>query len=169
MTVSFLLNGMAFQYDEEKNIANIRKHGISFEIAARVFLDYDRIEMYDDDNSLEEDRYDTIGDISAATRDYTVGHIGKSEDILFVVYTEREQKENTTVTRIISARRATSFERGCIMENIKTINEILTDEEIKQLEEAKKKPIVFDEDCPETTPERAIKFRRVNPPRRILG
>ena len=169
MTVSFLLNGMAFQYDEEKNIANIRKHGISFEIAARVFLDYDRIEMYDDDNSLEEDRYDTIGDISAATRDYTVGHIGKSEDILFVVYTEREQKENTTVTRIISARRATSFERGCIMENIKTINEILTDEEIKQLEEAKKKPIVFDEDCPETTPERAIKFRRVNPSRRIPG
>ena len=169
MTVSFLLNGMAFEYDEEKNIANIRKHGISFEIAARVFLDYDRIEMYDDDNSLEEDRYDTIGDISAATRDYTVGHIGKSEDILFVVYTEREQKENTTVTRIISARRATSFERGCIMENIKTINEILTDEEIKQLEEAKKKPIVFDEDCPETTPERAIKFRRVNPSRRIPG
>ena len=41
------------------------------------------------------------------------------------------------------------------MENIKTINAILTDEEIKQLEDAKKKPIVFDEDCPETTPERA--------------
>ena len=44
------------------------------------------------------------------------------------------------------------------MENIKTINAILTDEEIKQLEDAKKKPIVFDEDCPETTPERAIKY-----------
>ena len=58
---------------------------------------------------------------------------------------------------------------GDNMENIKTINEILTDEEIKQLEEAKKKPIVFDEDCPETTPERAIKFRRVNPSRRIPG
>ena len=57
---------------------------------------------------------------------------------------------------------------GDNMENIKTINAILTDEEIKQLEEAKKKPIVFDEDCPETTPERAIKFRRVNPSRRIL-
>ena len=25
--------------------------------------------------------------------------------------------------------------------------------------------IVFDEDCPETTPERALKFKRVNPPR----
>ena len=58
---------------------------------------------------------------------------------------------------------------GDNMENIKTINAILTDEEIKQLEEAKKKPIVFDEDCPETTPERAIKFRRVNPSRRIPG
>ena len=58
---------------------------------------------------------------------------------------------------------------GDNMENIKTINEKLTDEEIKQLEEAKKKPIVFDEDCPETTPERAIKFRRVNPSRRISG
>ena len=58
---------------------------------------------------------------------------------------------------------------GDNMENIKTINAILTDEEIKQLEDAKKKPIVFDEDCPETTPERAIKFRRVNPSRRIPG
>jgi hypothetical protein len=55
------------------------------------------------------------------------------------------------------------------MENIKPLNEKLTDEEIKKLEEANQKPIVFDEDCPETTPERAIKFRRVNPPRRILG
>ena len=64
-----------------------------------------------------------------------------------------------------------AFEKpsGWIMENIKTINAVLTDEEIKQLEEAKKNPIVFDEDCPETTPERAIKFRRVNPSRRISG
>lgn len=33
------------------------------------------------------------------------------------------------------------------------------------LEAAKKMPITFDADCPETTPERAVKFRRVNPPR----
>ena len=38
-------------------------------------------------------------------------------------------------------------------------------EEIAELEAAKKLPITFDEDCPETTPERAVKFRRVNPPR----
>ena len=31
-------------------------------------------------------------------------------------------------------------------------------------------PIVFDEDYPETTPEKVMKFRRVNPPRgKITG
>ena len=37
--------------------------------------------------------------------------------------------------------------------------------ELEELAEARKMPITFDEDCPETTPERAVKFRRVNPPR----
>ncbi len=40
-----------------------------------------------------------------------------------------------------------------------------TEEEKKELEKARKMPISFDEDCPETTPERAIRFRRVNPRR----
>lgn len=39
-------------------------------------------------------------------------------------------------------------------------------EDLQELEHARKMPIVFDEDCPETTPERAVKFKRVNPPRR---
>lgn len=43
-----------------------------------------------------------------------------------------------------------------------------TEEEKKELELAREMPIVFDEDSPETTPERALKFRRVNPPRRTL-
>ena len=42
-----------------------------------------------------------------------------------------------------------------------------TEEERKELDNARKMPITFDEDCPETTPERALKFRRVNPPLRI--
>lgn len=41
----------------------------------------------------------------------------------------------------------------------------LTAEEMKELEAAREMPITFDDDCPETTPERAIKFRRVNPPK----
>ena len=38
-----------------------------------------------------------------------------------------------------------------------------TEEDLKELERARSMPITFDEDCPETTPERAIKFKRVNP------
>ena len=59
--------------------------------------------------------------------------------------------------------------KECTMENIKTISETLSEEEIKQLQEAKKKAIVYDEECPETTPERAIRFKRVNPSRKITG
>ena len=40
-----------------------------------------------------------------------------------------------------------------------------TAEERKELDHARKMPITFDADCPETTPERALKFKRVNPPR----
>ena len=40
-----------------------------------------------------------------------------------------------------------------------------TEEERKELELARKMPITFDEDCPE----KAIKFRRVNPPHRLAG
>ena len=65
-TVTFTLGGIVFEYDENKNRLNIKKHGISFRNAARVFFDYDRIEMFDDENSSGEDRYDTIGRIAAA-------------------------------------------------------------------------------------------------------
>lgn len=123
--VSFTLAGMAFEYDEEKNRINIQKHGISFRNAARVFFDFDRIEFYDDMHSDEEERYDTVGDTSAGTYLEESGnslignvdqYIGKVNDILFVVYTERvrvdEDGKKIDVTRLISARQATSFERG---------------------------------------------------------
>lgn len=63
--VTFTLGGMTFEYDEEKNKKNIKNHGISFESAARVFFDYDRIEFYDESHSEDEERFDTIGDLSA--------------------------------------------------------------------------------------------------------
>lgn len=44
-----------------------------------------------------------------------------------------------------------------------------SEDEKAVLKEARKRPIVFDKDCPETTPERALKFRRVNPPRSQVG
>ncbi len=39
-----------------------------------------------------------------------------------------------------------------------------SEEELESLVKARSTPISFDEDCPETTPEHALKFRRVNLP-----
>lgn len=83
---------MEFEWDEIKNEKNKRNHGISFETAAFVFNDVNRIEIYDALHSkINEDRYITIG---------------KVRKILYVVYTEREDK-----IRIISARLAEKKEK----------------------------------------------------------
>ena len=97
---------------------SIEKHGISFRSVARVFFDYDRIELYDEAHSETEDRYDTIGDTSAGNLTIigNLQDIDRIDDILFVVYTERiivdEGGKSEEVIRLISARLATSFERG---------------------------------------------------------
>ena len=83
---------LKFEWDEDKNQLNLQKHGIDFETAMFVFNDLQRIEIYDMEHSINEDRYNTIGMVN---------------DVLFVVYTER--KENI---RIISARLATKTERS---------------------------------------------------------
>lgn len=77
--------------------------------------------MERDEISVDEDRYDTIGDLSVGivnlknNSETMIGRIDKN-DILFVVYTERikqiEKGIEIDVTRLISARFATNFERG---------------------------------------------------------
>lgn len=79
------------EWDENKNRLNKIKHGVDFQDAAKVFEDIFRLEEIDENHSYEELRYITIGRVN---------------DILFVVYTEREE-----FTRLISARRATKKER----------------------------------------------------------
>ena len=79
------------EWDDNKNQANINKHGISFETAALVFADEERIEYYDKLHSIEEDRYVVLGCV---------------QGILYVVYTMRED-----AARIISARIATPTEK----------------------------------------------------------
>ena len=80
---------MLFEWDDNKEQINIKKHGMDFETASRVFDDENRIEIYDDLHSDYEDRYITIGMIDEITC------------IAMVVYTER----GTDVIRIISARK----------------------------------------------------------------
>ncbi len=84
------IEGLIVEWDDDKNEKNIKKHGIYFEDAARIFLDENRIENYDELHSIEEDRYKVIG---------------KVDDVLFVIYTEREEKY-----RLISARYANKKE-----------------------------------------------------------
>jgi uncharacterized DUF497 family protein len=52
---------MKFDWDQRKAKANLRKHGISFDEGATVFLDPMAVSGTDPDHSLEEDRYITFG------------------------------------------------------------------------------------------------------------
>ena len=47
-TMRFTLHGRVFEYDEQKSIINYEKHGITFKNAALVFLDYNRVELFDE-------------------------------------------------------------------------------------------------------------------------
>ncbi len=83
----------AFEWNEEKALTNITKHGVSFEEASTVLSDDHSITIYDEAHSIDEDRYIDIG-------------LSISNRLLVVVYTER-----TDHIRIISARQATGAER----------------------------------------------------------
>ncbi|GHU46626.1 hypothetical protein FACS1894200_00570 [Spirochaetia bacterium] len=83
---------MQFEWDSDKNELNKSKHGISFEDARYVFADPLHREFYDEQHSIEEERWIIIGNIGC---------------IVVVVVTYRE---NDTV-RIISARAANGCER----------------------------------------------------------
>ena len=55
---------MQFEWDDNKNLENTRKHGISFEIAQKAFLDINRIVAKDIKHSDEnETRYFCFGQI----------------------------------------------------------------------------------------------------------
>jgi uncharacterized DUF497 family protein len=85
---------LQFQWDENKAAENFKKHGISFQEAESVFYDEKAVEFYDDQHSAWEDRFLLLG-LSANLR------------LLLVC---RCFKENDSIIRIISARKATRNE-----------------------------------------------------------
>lgn len=89
--MNILIDNRLFEWDDEKAAINWIKRRVNFNDAAKVFSDPYLIEEYDDEHSEHEDRWKVIG---------------KIDDILFVVYTERGE-----FTRLISARKATATER----------------------------------------------------------
>ncbi len=96
MDVNYELGDLKFVWDSEKAEKNLKKHGIYFEDAARVFLDDDRIDEFDEIHSDFEDRYKIIGRV---------------RNILTVIYTERGD-----TNRIISARQADKKEEALYYE-----------------------------------------------------
>ena len=84
---------MTFEWNENKNVANQKKHeGISFALAARVFQD-ENLLILEDRTDEQERRWHAIGRVEALV-------------ILVVVHTYREAENGEEIIRIISARAA---------------------------------------------------------------
>ena len=86
---------MTFPWDDRKDLANQRKHGISFKEAATAFADENARLKHDPDHSEDEDRFILLG-FSAKLRLLVVAHAYRQDE---------------TEIRIISARRASRKER----------------------------------------------------------
>jgi uncharacterized protein len=83
-----------FGWDERKNRANLRKHGISFEAATPAF--YDRFALVLRDREVDEEiRWKLLG---------------KANETVLLVAHVYEENGNEEKIRIISARKATSRE-----------------------------------------------------------
>jgi uncharacterized DUF497 family protein len=89
--------GVRFEWDPQKNQANIRKHKVSFETASLVFYDPDIVYRGDEMHTDMEQRDIAIG---------SAGNVG----VLFVVSTIRGDAQQEII-RVISARSATKAER----------------------------------------------------------
>lgn len=83
-----------FEWDENKNDINKKKHKISFEEAKTVFYDTEALLIDDPEHSQEEERFIILG-------------LSKKANLLVVCHCYRASE---TVIRIISARKATKNE-----------------------------------------------------------
>lgn len=84
---------MRFDWDENKAVSNLSKHGVSFEESKTVFEDPLYVDFYDPAHSDEEARYLIVGESS-------------QRRLLIASYTERGN-----LIRLISAREVTRTER----------------------------------------------------------
>ncbi|MBQ1398250.1 MAG: BrnT family toxin [Clostridia bacterium] len=85
---------ITFEWDENKNTINKRKHKISFEEAQTVFSDDEALVIDDPEHSEQEERFIILG-MSAKANLLVVCHCCRSSE---------------SVIRIISARKATKTE-----------------------------------------------------------
>ena len=93
-TISYTVDNLTFEWDEDKAAAVRKKHRVSFEEAASAFLDVNGLLISDPDHSEWEERFVLLGFSSQA-------------NLLVVSHCLRYSE---TVIRLISARRATKKE-----------------------------------------------------------
>ncbi len=92
---NIIMDIIKFEWDENKNQINQRKHGISFDEAKTVFYDEYAILFDDPEHSVDEDRFLIIG-------------MTQKERVCIVSHCYRGQE---STIRIISARKATKSEK----------------------------------------------------------
>ena len=88
------IDGQLFDWDTTKNLSNITKHGIPFKLAATIFSDDETVFLDDYKHSKQEERFIAIG-------------MSKNLNLLTVCHCYRD---NDTIIRIISARKANAAE-----------------------------------------------------------
>jgi len=93
-----------FIWDEKKNRANLKKHGVDFNEAVRAWYDPDRLDFFDEKHSSDETRWIFLGAVAGV--------------VLFVVETEPDKD----TVRIISARKALKHEQEVYYANSKKNN-----------------------------------------------
>jgi uncharacterized protein len=86
-----------FEWDPSKARDNFKKHKISFQRAATIFLDPDALSEFDEAESRDEDRWITLG-------------LDRTGVLLVVCHTFREETETSARIRLISARKPTKNE-----------------------------------------------------------
>jgi uncharacterized protein len=89
---------MRFEWDEQKNALNLKRHKIQFGTAVMVFDDPHAITLRDTSHGETEERFITLGRLGGGV-------------IAFVVHTNSEML-GEEVIRLISARKATPRERN---------------------------------------------------------
>jgi hypothetical protein len=86
-----------FEWDIKKAKANLRKHRVSFERAATIFLDPNLLSIPDQEHSDLEDRWITIG-------------MDESGSLLVLSHKFENVSRTLSKIRVISARKATRKE-----------------------------------------------------------
>ena len=89
---NIIMNEISFEWDENKNKENIKKHGIDFDEAKTVFYDEMALVFDDPDHSYEEERFLIIG-YSLRERICIVSHCFINDDIIRIISARKALKD----------------------------------------------------------------------------